>query len=120
MDQRSAVEIGNLFSSVQFHVVNEVELQSAVAAVLTKRGVPFQTEVRLSPRDRIDFMHGTVGIELKVRGSWESLERQLLRYAASTGVGELLVLSTRFAHTRIVPPMLNGKPLTVVRLKVFA
>ncbi len=94
---------------------DEGELGSAVAQLLTEAGVPFEREFRLSPRDRIDFMVGSVGVELKVDGSIAELIRQLDRYAKHDVVSGLVLVSTRRKHLYL-PTELQGKRVTAICL----
>lgn len=90
----------------------ERDHQEYLAEWLSAHGVPFEREVGLSQRDRIDFLvHGTVGIELKVSACAAGVLRQLMRYAASPRVEELLLLSFRRSVLAQLPGTLQGKPL---------
>lgn len=77
-----------------YDTTNEEALQAGIAVALEESGFRFTREVVLGPRDRIDFMIGDVGIEVKVGGGQTALIRQLHRYAQSQRVGRLLVVST--------------------------
>lgn len=84
-------------------------------------------EVRLSARDRPDFLVRPytpyesapgVAIEVKIGGSLSDLTRQLARYAESERVTGLVVVTTKAQHCRL-PPTLSGKPIAVVSLVDF-
>jgi hypothetical protein len=94
---------------------DEEELGNAVAQLLNAAGVAFEREVRLSPRDRIDFMVGSVGVELKVDGSLAQLIRQLDRYAQHERVSELVLVSTRRKHL-LLPSALREKRVAAICL----
>lgn len=85
-------------------VPDEVALQDRFAQLLAQNDIPFQREVRLNPTDRIDFVVGVIGIELKVKGPVGSVLRQLNRYAASGRFSDLVVVTTQFKH-RVLPRM---------------
>lgn len=89
-------------------VPSELVLQDTLAFALARDGITFEREVRLTPEDRIDFLVGGVGIELKIDGSGHRLLRQLSRYARSPRVERLIVVTTR-AHHRMRPMTLSGK-----------
>jgi hypothetical protein len=92
---------------------NELDLSQAVADCLRERGVAFEREVRLNDADRIDYLVGRVGVELKLHGSVSAIARQLSRYAQSDQVDALILVTTRMSH-RSMPSSLNQKPITVV------
>lgn len=95
---------------------SEEALQSAIAAALAARGVPFEREVSLSRADRIDFVVlGRVGLEVKVGGALAAVTRQLHRYAQSERLAALMLVTTRTRHLA-VPSSLNGKHVWKVHL----
>lgn len=99
----------------RFRHVHEDELQLGIAEVLAAAGLEAEREVRLSPRDRIDFLVGTVGVEVKVAGTAAAAKRQLERYAESDRVEELVLVTDR-VQAGAQPATINGKPLRVVAL----
>jgi len=111
----SAEQIAAILRSHAFHWTIEIELQDAIATALTAAGVPFLREHKLAPGDRIDFLAGTVGLEVKIGGSLANLTRQLHRYAQSPRIAELVVVLGR-RRLEGLPSMLCEKPLHVVSL----
>ena len=99
-----------------FHCANEDELQRAVATVLAHESVGFRREVRLTPRDRVDFMVGSIALELKVQTDPKSVFRQALRYAEHRDVTAVIVSSTTH-HALRLPLVANGKPLFGMQLR---
>lgn len=92
----TADEVVELLGRFRFRHTSEEDLQRAIAQVLERSGVPFRREVKLGPRDRIDFLlDGGVGIEVKVKGSATQAARQLQRYAKSDQVTELVLVTSR-------------------------
>lgn len=89
------------------HPTDELRLQEEIAAVFAAAGVAFEREVMLTPKDRIDFLVGAVGIEIKVKGAAHAVARQLLRYAEHERIGELVLFTTRTQI--VVPTTLGGK-----------
>ena len=101
-----------------FHFQNEADLQEGFAMLLTAHGVPFQREVRLSKKDRIDFLvDGGLGVELKVAMSAASVLRQLHRYAEHEEIAALLLVTRCASHCRLPPAAPNGKQIWVEYLQ---
>jgi hypothetical protein len=107
-DRVCAVVRGN-----RFRFVAEEELHLGLAAAFEVAGVPAEREVRLSTRDRIDFLAGGVGVEVKVDGSAAQVERQLARYAQSPRLHSLVLVTNCVRHGKVARE-LNGKPVTVL------
>ena len=86
----------------------EYDLHALVAGALREADISFLHEERLGPRCRIDFLAGTVGIEVK-KGKPErkQLLRQLERYAKSSRIEALVVVVERAAD---LPGEILGKP----------
>lgn len=105
-------------SLYRYVVRNEAELQEAIAVALTHQGREFRREVALSKQDRIDFLVGPIGIEVKVGGSRSALIRQLHRYAQHGAITQLLVITTLHKLTAL-PEALNEKPIEVLRVGGF-
>lgn len=110
-----ATAIGTVLRSVRIRWANERELQDGIFKALDKylSSAEVEREVVLTPRDRIDFRCGRVGIEVKIGGSAESVMRQLTRYAPH--VDELILVTTRHTHATL-PASISGKRLTVVKI----
>lgn len=107
----SANAVVAAIKSVRFSCMDEAGLQAAVAEVLAEHKIGYQREVRLSARDRIDFMiDGGVGLELKVKTDTTSLLAQMLRYAEHAQVRELIAASTTY-HALTLPAFAKGKRL---------
>lgn len=114
-----------VLSSASFRVSDEADLQRQVADLLTREGIRFQREKILgfSKSDRIDFWipgdsRGGLGLELKVGQPAKAIYRQLLRYAQSGHVRELVIAST--SHTALrLPSDADGKPLHSIQLRAW-
>lgn len=101
----------------RFRFNTELDLQAGIARVLVAAGEDAAAEVRLSARDRIDFLVAPgIGIEVKVKGSDEGVHMQLLRYAEHARVQGLLLVSGT-GRIRDIPPTIEGKPVRVVLLQ---
>ena len=94
---------------------SEEELHALIARALEAAGIDAQHEVRLAPRCRIDFMAGSVGIEIKKsRPQRAALVAQLARYAACPQVSELIVIAPRGVN---MPKTIGGKRITMLALE---
>jgi hypothetical protein len=95
---------------------HEEQLQNAVALALEGAGIPFQREARLNEHDRIDFLVGTIGIEVKIDGSISALVRQLFRYAhnARGDIDSLVVVVGKLSLANL-PVDIEGVQLHVFR-----
>ena len=96
---------------------DEIELQDALEDLFRDAGLPYQREVTLGERMRVDFMVGSIAIEIKVAGSRNSVMRQLARYADCDAI-EIVVLVTTVAQ-HYMPPELKGVPVHVIKLITF-
>lgn len=96
-----------------FNFWSELELQDGVRFSLERGGLAFEREVSLTRSDRIDFVVGTVGIEVKTGGSLAALTRQLFRYAQCDRIGALLVVTSKH-RLSCVPHEILGRPVHVI------
>jgi len=117
----SAPAVCRLIHGARFHFASEDELQQGIAQLLAGQEVPFQRELRVGKRDRLDFFLPREGIavEVKTGGTLAALTRQLYRYAAQPGVSQLILVTTRSSH-RQLPQNLGRKPLYIVHLNPLA
>lgn len=119
--QSAGAELARMAAAVlacSYRWRQEADLQAGLLPVL--RGfvtdeAELTREARLSARDRIDFVIGDLGVEVKVDGSLAAVTRQLHRYAQVEELAGVLLVTTRAAHLA-VPRELNGKPIVVARL----
>ena len=97
----------------RLELANEAALQAQIAAALDAGGIPFEREAWLSPKDRIDFLAGPVGIEVKVKGGPTEIARQCARYCATGRISALVLATSR----RIGLPLeLEGVPCKELNL----
>ena len=92
----------------------EYDLHRLVMDALDAARIPWEHEVRLAPRCRIDLMCGSVGIEIK-RGAVDKARilQQLTRYAACAQVQGLILVTEK---TVPVPRTIHGKPVRLLCL----
>lgn len=88
-----------LLAGYTFNIVNERDLQDAVEQILTEQNIEYTREAKLNKTDRIDFLCGTVGLEIKVGCSFAEVVRQLHRYAQCDEISALVLMTTRLLHT---------------------
>lgn len=97
-------------------ITEETDLHGLVARHLTKAGIPYRREVQLGPRERIDFLAGTIGVECKKgQPNGPRLMAQVERYCRSPVVQALIVVTPWGRHLS-VPALVAGKPVHVVSL----
>ena len=97
----------------RLELANEATLQAQIAAALELAGLPFEREAWLSARERIDFLVGPVGMEVKVKGGPTEIARQCARYCATGRISALVLATSR----RIgLPPELEGVPCRELNL----
>ena len=103
--------ISNLRAPLQ---QGEYDLHRLVMDALDASGIPWEHEVKLAPRCRIDLMCGGVGVEIK-RGKVEKARilEQLRRYAACEQVQGLILVTEK---TVPVPHAILGKPVRLICL----
>ncbi|BDZ52705.1 hypothetical protein GCM10025867_49460 (plasmid) [Frondihabitans sucicola] len=96
--------------------VTEAQLQKALVPVFANAGIPAEREANLSDGvSRIDFLVGRVGVEIKTKGTWAAVTRQLLRYSHCPEIDSLILVTSKAAHNAI-PREIGGKPVLVVSL----
>lgn len=106
----TAQKIMRAFDGYAVRAIEEAVLQDSVARVLRTSGIAFDEQVVLGPGERIDFLCGAVGVELKTKGGMAPLIRQLARYAAHERIEALVVIST-LRRLGAVPPSVGAKPV---------
>lgn len=111
-------KIRQAFVRVACSVAEESDLNALVRRVLVDAGFEVRAEVPLdgNARNRIDFVVGRVGLELKTKGSPAEVLRQLDRYAAAEELDAVILVTTRRALARGLPTELRSKPLSSLQL----
>lgn len=106
-------EVFYALSTLSGSYSEEGALRDAIAGVLGDAAV---REAVVGPRERIDFLVGKMGIEVKVKGSRSEVTRQLFRYAECEGIDEILLVTTKMQHSLRMPSSMLGKPVAVIVL----
>lgn len=92
---------------------NEIATQDAIASAFKESGISYQREVRLDAANRIDFMVGDIGCEVKIKSPKMKLFKQVERYAEFDAISRIVLIinvATGF------PKEVNGKPVYVLNL----
>lgn len=105
--------IARVLSRSRFSLSTESALQRDMAEALAAAGFAFAREVRLSDRDRIDFLIGTIGVEAKIKGSRSAIYRQCERYCARACIRGLILASN---VPMGLPPAIGSTPVRFVHL----
>ena len=115
MTARDMDRIADALSAVRMPAQpEEYDIHAAVAGALDGSGLGYTHEYKLGPRNRIDFLVGRVGIEVKKgRPATSDLTRQLRRYLAADALDGLIVVTQRVTA---VPGEICGKPVMLVSL----
>ena len=92
----------------------EYEIHAEIARALDAVGIAYIHECRLGPRRRIDFLCGTIGVEVKKgRPDGARLREQLSRYLEDDRLSAAIVVLQRPCA---LPERICGKPVRVVAL----
>ena len=87
----------------------ETDIHQMVAKRLTDAHMDFIHEAKLGPGCRIDYLVGSIGIEIKKgKPDANALKRQIMRYAAFDQIEAIIVLTSR---TVALPKTVLGKPV---------
>ena len=115
MIERELRRVADALASVRMPAQpEEYDIHTAMADALAAAGLAYVHEYRLGPRNRIDFLVGRVGIEVKKgRPATSDLTRQLRRYLAADALDGLIVVTQRVTA---VPREICGKPVMLVSL----
>lgn len=106
-------EIIRVIGSHRYDLADEAVCQAQMAEALTAAGVQHQREVVIGPGERIDFMIGDVGVEVKLRGGKRAIHGQCQRYCRCAAVKALILTSNR---TLGLPAEMEGKPVHFLHL----
>lgn len=97
----------------RFSLNDEKALQVEMDEQLLAAGLPAEREVRLGPKDVIDFVVRDIGVEVKIKGARRAIYLQVERYAQHERL-KTLVLATNVSMG--FPSEINGKPVHLVNL----
>ena len=111
--------LATIVAKYKFLVTSEQDLSAQFSSVLITHGIGFKKEVAVG-NDRIDFMlEDDLGVELKVRGSFGAVARQLHHYARSDKVPSLVLLTTLPTLSRFGTSTMCEKPFRVILVRTW-
>jgi hypothetical protein len=94
--------------------LSEYDIHSIIAAVLRNGGFNARHEVAAAPRCRIDFLIGSIGLEIKKgRPQRGRLMRQSEKYLSLESISALILVVERNVA---MPRFICGKPVFVIGL----
>ena len=115
-------KIFQLLKKNPLELQDEKVLQTQMAALFTKNGISYRREFSLNQRNTIDFMiddpqlhPGSIGVEVKIKGSKKAIYRQCERYCAFPEISALILVTNKSIG---FPESLEQKPCFVANLGV--
>lgn len=108
----NATEVVATLARYRIMGLAEAVVQDQIERALRQEGIAFEREVELAPGDRIDFMVGAVGVEVKTKGTRAQIIRQLARYIRNDRVGEVILAATSRRVLASMPDEITGAPIT--------
>lgn len=114
-----SLTIGREIGKHRSAIMEEKKLGDAVATALASLNLKFDREVRITPKDRLDFLLTETGvaIELKKKKAGMDTYRQVGRYLEQPGIAGCIIVAMR---VDAVTPMLNDKPISRIELWKYA
>lgn len=109
----SAKQLAAVLLRKRFTLATEKDVQAEIAQVLHATVPEHRREVILDDKNTIDFMVGTIGIEVKIKGNKSAIFKQLQRYAEFDEITELIFVTSK---TVGIPPTINNKSIYVVNM----
>ena len=76
-------------------IKDEKSLQVQIQMLLVEKKIKHEREHKLSPKHKIDFLIGSIGVEIKIKGSALAIARQLQDYAQYDSISELILFTTK-------------------------
>ncbi|AHJ13135.1 DUF5131 family protein [Sulfurospirillum multivorans] len=108
-------QVGMSLSKRRLNLSDEKLLQNDIASAFDHSSIAYEREVKIKDKSIVDFMIGTLAIEVKIRGNGSamSIYRQIERYCDSDQVEAILLLTSK---TMTLPETINGKAVYVLSL----
>ena len=109
----SVERVLSLLSVYRVPLTSEKVTQQAIADELSRVGIEFEREFRLSAHDIPDFRIGDIFIEVKLGGSRRGIYKQCVRYCGYDAVRQLIVATNLVLG---FPDSINGKSVWLFNL----
>lgn len=118
MDQNNKIiyQVQGVLKSRRFNLTNEKKLQAEVFETLASscNNLTIEREKKLSNWDIIDiWIEGSIGIEIKIKGSGRNIYHQLERYCHHPELKTIILLTNKAIG---LPQVINGKPAYYINL----
>lgn len=110
-------KVASVLGAYKYRGVDEPHMHMLIIRAFDINKVEYEHEAWLSGSERIDFLCGKVGVEVKVQGQPATVLSQLGRYAESGKLDVLMLASTQKRLLAVVPAEIHGVPTVPVLLK---
>lgn len=108
-----AKELTAVLLRKRFTLATEKDVQAEIDQVLRSTVPNHRREVVLDDKNEIDFMVGSVGIEVKIKGNKSAIFKQLQRYCEFDEITDLIFVTSK---TVGIPVTINNKNIYVVNM----
>lgn len=92
-------EIKKILKSYSFSFKDEYDLQDALEEIFITHNIEYEREKTLSKDSQIDFLLGNLGLEVKVKGSVDSVWKQTKKYLQY--LDKILIVTSQSKHLQI-------------------
>ena len=107
-------ELISIIRSYKIQVNNESDVQRQLDGIFANSGIEYKREFVLDKRNRIDFIIGSIGIEVKIHGiSAKRIYDQLNRYCFFEKISSIILITSQAC---IMPDKINNKEIHVISL----
>tara|TARA_B100000700_G_scaffold331722_1_gene467525 strand:- start:9728 stop:10069 length:342 start_codon:yes stop_codon:yes gene_type:complete len=104
----------SILDKYRFIYQSEKELQNHIEKKLKENNIKYSREYRLSDKDIVDFYIDNIAFEVKIKGSTNSIYRQLKRYAEKDNVKAIVLIT---AKSMGLPKEIEGKKSYYYKLR---
>lgn len=101
----------SILSDFTFDLEDEKQTQNQIETLFTRNLVPYKREYCLNAKNRIDFLSGNIGIEVKLKGRNSDVYNQIDRYLTFNELDSIILVT---AKNFILPSTLYDKRIYYV------